>query len=177
VSLNSGILPVLIAHQRAAERHAFSLSAFSQSVWPEEWYRQPQKRVVEELFEFSFHAYRVNEFTGIKSGKFDMKELSQSIMEIDQNDLYPWLFDYHYALNRIRHCVSFKFGSLNPPRGRQMWAKNKNVMAGFVVVSSAQEKIEVAIPLFPIAATFLHFVRPVSESLINSLVRPDREGA
>jgi len=147
-------------HGKAAERLALRLYGFSNAVWPEEWFELPQHHAVEELFEFAFHAYRASELSGLLDLRLDMQPLATSLYKFDDIEEFDWLFDYHYALNRLRHNKSFKFGKANPRKGSAIFANNRNVAAGFFVVSTEQFPNEVAIPFFPLVFTFLDVLRP-----------------
>ncbi len=96
---------------------------------------------------------------GILSERIDISE--GGTVSFQKNEGINWLFDYHHAINRVRHCVSFKFGNSNPPESRQLFRENKNIMGAFVrVVSDKYPLDEVDIPVFALAFTYLQRVRP-----------------
>lgn len=147
-------------HGKAAERLALRLYGFARATWPEQWFTLPQHHAVEELFEFSFHAYRASELAELLDLRIDMEPISRKFFAIDQISGYEWVLDYHYALNRLRHNTSFKFGKSNPPKSYKIYTKEKNIMAGFCVVATKMFPQEVAIPFFPLIFTFLNEIRP-----------------
>ena len=54
-----------------------------------------------------------------------MEPISRKFFAIDQISGYEWVLDYHYALNRLRHNTSFKFGKSNPPKSYKIYTKEK----------------------------------------------------
>jgi hypothetical protein len=156
-------------HSRAAEKLALRLYGFTRAIWPEPWFELPQHFAVEELFEFSFHAYRASELAGLLDLRIDMKPVSTQLYNINGLESFDWLFDYHYALNRIRHNTSFKFGKSNPPINSKLFTHEKNVMAGFLVVATERFPSEVAIPFFPLLYYFLQEIRPKISAYKKSL--------
>ncbi len=100
-----------------------------------------------------------------------MKPISETLYSTENQTEYEWLFDYHYALNRLRHNTSFKFGRSNPPEDSRLFSEEKNMMAGFIVVATQQFPKEVAIPFFPLVFTFLQDVRPEIKKYQKSITQ------
>jgi hypothetical protein len=144
-------------HIERARSKALRLFAFSGSVYPAEWGGPYIELIVPDLFEFAFHARRINQICGLE--KFTFPDINKLLVKISEGDPGDWETNYQYALNRLVHAKTFKFGNAHADHRRLFLKSEANLIPLYVRIETDQREIA-SISIYGLIDCFLSFVIP-----------------
>lgn len=115
------------------------------------------EEIVPDLFEFAFHARRVNQICELHDFNSSSIKLLQVV--VGEGDPGDWETKYEYALNRLVHVESFTFGSVHADHRKVFENSRANLLPLYLRVST--DCFEVAsISIFGLVFCFLTEIIP-----------------
>ena len=144
-------------HIIRARDEAIKIFAFAGAVYPIEWQKNYTEHIISHVFDFAFHARRVNHLCDLR--KVDFGSINVHIVKISEGDPGDWEHDYHEALNRLAHACEFIFGNAHADHRKIFTNSKANLMPLYLKVGTDYKKTA-SISLFGLVECFLFRVIP-----------------
>lgn len=145
-------------HIFEARKRAISLFSFGSSVYPEEWDDAVVEPIVSELFEFGFHARRINELCSVNVGEDTI--LGYSRYNLTAGGPNKPELNYEYILNSLTHCRDFRFHWAIWTGDKRFLTSSKEVIPCYVSIDT-DKFYRVEFYICGVALCFLNVVIPL----------------
>jgi hypothetical protein len=144
-------------HVMAARSRALKIFAFASTVYPQEWQGPFVEEIVMDLFEFGFHARRVNELCELGDVEYPPVDRFLVQFSVPINGILET--DYRSALNRLVHARRFIFGNAHADHRQIFTASCANLTPTYVRITTDRRE-DASISLYGVADCFLSTAIP-----------------
>ena len=112
--------------------------AFASSVYPEEWQGIYIDTFAMDLFEFAFHARRINQILAFDD--FVFPSITKHLVVLSEGDPGNWEDNYQFALNRLAHARKFVFGNAHADHRKTFTESAANLTPIYVKIETDKVK-------------------------------------